>query len=363
MDNYWLERTKSRLDYSERIGYSAMQRILPIYEQALQNINKEINRLYVNYADKTGLDVMELTKILSNADKENFLLSIQVKMRKLGFNIADVYDPAYIGRLTRLEAMKQQIYWEIQSIAPRELEISESAYSKIIEESYSASRKDIREYLRREYRGFAHIDDMTKYQILRENWQGGNYSTRIWANNAMLNSRIEEVLPRVIGGGLVSGISQEKMQRQIREHFDVGRYYAMRLVRTETNYFTNQAELQSYIDEGIEYYRYEAILDKRTSKICRELNGQVFKVSEAEVGVNYPPLHPSCRSDTTVVFNEEAKREKVWNKVDWQEELRLRELEEKRKSGKGRDELGIYETQMRGLESEGYDRREMEMKL
>ena len=304
MSDYWLQRTKSRLDYAERIGYSAMEKILPIYEQALRNINKEINRLYVNYADKTGLDVMELTKILSGADRENFLTSIQAKMRKLGFNVADVYDPAYIGRLTRLEAMKQQIYWEIQAIAPRELEISEKAYSKIIEESYSASRRDIREYLGRDYRGFAHIDDMTKYQILRENWQGGNYSTRIWANNAILNSRIQEVLPKVVGGGLMSGISQEKMQRQIREYFDVGRYYAMRLVRTETNYFTNQAELQSYVDEGIEYYRYKAILDKRTSHICGDiLNNQIFKVSEAQVGLNYPPMHPNCRSDTEVVFN------------------------------------------------------------
>lgn len=320
MSDYWLERTKGRLDVAEKIGYEAMKDILPIYEQALGNINKEINRLYVNYAGKVGLDVMELTTILSGADRENFLTSIQSKMRMLGFNVGDVYDPRYIGRLTRLEAMKQQIYWEIQTIVPRELSISDRAYGKIIEESYSSSRKDIREYLGKDYKSFAQIDEFTKFQILRENWQGGNYSSRIWANNAMLNNRIQDVLPKVVGGGLVSGISQEKMQRQIREYFDVGRYYAMRLVRTETNYFTNQAELQSYKDENIEYYRYEAILDERTSDICRELNGEVFKVIEAEVGTNYPPLHPQCRSDTTIVFNEEARDEKVWTKAEWIQE-------------------------------------------
>lgn len=320
MSNYWLKRTKFRLDNAEKIGYSAMNKILPIYEQALQNINREINRLYVNYANKAGLDVMELTAVLSGADRENFVTSIQAKMKTLGFNIGDVYDPSYIGRLTRLEAMKQQIYWEIQSIAPRELNVSEGAYSKIIEESYSSSRKDIREYLGKDYRGFARIDELTKFQILRENWQGGNYSSRIWANNAMLNNRIQDVLPKVIGGGIISGISQEKMQRQIREYFDVSRYYSMRLVRTESNYFTNQAELQSYRDENIEYYRYEALLDERTSETCEELNGEVFKVIEAEVGTNYPPMHPNCRSDTTIVFNEEAKEEKVWTKAEWVKE-------------------------------------------
>jgi SPP1 gp7 family putative phage head morphogenesis protein len=350
MSNYWLERTKTRLDYSERIGYDAMKKILPIYEQALQNINKDINRLYVNYANKAGLDVMELTKILSGADREHFITSIQAKMRMLGFNIGDVYDPAYIGRLTRLEAMKQQIYWEIQSIAPRELGISEKAYSRIIEESYSSSRKDIREYLGKDYRGFSQINEFMKFQMLRENWQGGNYSTRRWANNSILNSRIQDVLPKVIGGGLVSGISQEKMQRQIREYFDVSRYNAMRLVRTETNYFTNQAELQSYKDEGVEYYRYEAILDERTSDICRELDGNVFKVMEARVGINYPPMHPQCRSDTTIVFNEEAKKEKVWTQAEW--------IEEHREKPKENDlTKDLFETQMRGLEQEGWKRR------
>ena len=361
MDNYWLKRTKARLNNAELVGVGAMNKILPIYEQALKNINKDINRLYVNYADKVGLDVKELTTILSGADKDNFLISIQAKMRTLGFNIGDVYDPKYIGRLTRLEALKQQIYWEIQSIAPREINISENAYRRIIEESYTASRKDIRGSLGKDYKGFAQIGELKQYQILRENWQGGNYSSRIWVNNAILNANIQDILPNVVGGGLVSGISQEKMARQLRESFDVGRYNAMRLIRTETNYFTNQAELQSYEDEGIEYYRYEAILDGRTSEICSELNGKVFKVSEAEVGLNYPPVHVNCRSDTTLVWNEEAKRTKVWSKEEWEEELRLQEIEANREKKK-LNEDSLYETQMKGLEREGYKRSDMEIK-
>jgi SPP1 gp7 family putative phage head morphogenesis protein len=353
MSDYWLKRTKARLDYAEQVGKGAMKDILSIYEQALQNINKDINRLYVNYADKTGLDVKELTEILTGAERSNFITSIQTKMMKLGFNIGDVYDPRYIGRLTRLEAMKQQIYWEIQSIAPQEEDISEQNYKKIIQESYKASKTDIRKHLGKQYRGFAQIDDMTTYQILRENWQGGNYSTRIWSNNALLNHKIDQVLPRIIGGGLVSGISQEKMQRQIRDHFDVGRYKAMRLVRTETNYFTNQAELQSYIDEGIEYYRYEAILDERTSDICRGLNGEVFKVIEAEVGTNYPPMHPNCRSDTTLVFAGEAKKEKVWTKTEWIQKQREKE-QQKEKPETDVDKIyqEVFETQREGYEGE-----------
>jgi SPP1 gp7 family putative phage head morphogenesis protein len=350
MSNYWLERTKGRLDYAEVVGKGAMEDILPIYEQALRNINKEINKLYSKYATEAGLDVRELTEILSGAERSRFLVDIRNKMLKLGFDLGDVYDPRYIGRITRLEAIKQQIYWEIQQIAPQEEAISESAYKKIIEESYKSSRTDIRKHLGKDYRAFAQIDDTVAYHILRENWKGGNYSTRIWANNARLNIKIQDVLPKVIGGGLVSGISQEKMARQIRDYFDVGRYNAMRLVRTETNYFTNQAELQSYVDEGIEYYRYEAILDERTSDICRRTNGKVFKVTEAEVGVNYPPLHPNCRSDTTLVFSGEAKEEKVWNKTEWLQETK--EQEEPEPTNVEEAYREVLEAQKTGYEAE-----------
>lgn len=367
---YWENRMVDRISDAEKIGHTTIKEILPLYEQALQNINKDINRLFVNYSEETGLDVLELSRVLSGADKNNFLKSIQAKMRHLGFDVSSVYNERYLSRLTRLEALKQQIYWEIQAIAPQEVDISEKNYKRIIQESYKTSTKDIREYLAEfevykdvEKLGtgaFATLDNSTVYEILRENWQGGNYNTRIWANNSMLNAKIQDVLPRVVGGGLLSGISQEKMQRQIREHFNVGRYYSMRLVRTETNYFLNQAELQSYKDEGIEYYEYLAILDNRTSETCEGLHGKTFKVEDAEVGFNYPPMHPNCRSDTFLVWKEEAKRTKVWSKEGWEEELRLQELEAKRAKKQEEDEL--YETQMKGLESEGYKREDMEMR-
>lgn len=81
MSNYWQERAKSRLVRAEQIGLEAMNKTLPIYDQALKNINKEINSIYINYSNKVGLDVSELTKILSGADKNNFLRNIQLKMK------------------------------------------------------------------------------------------------------------------------------------------------------------------------------------------------------------------------------------------------------------------------------------------
>ena len=71
---------------------------------------------------------------------------------------------------------------------------------------------------------------------------------------------------------------------------------ALRLVRTETAWVQCEATKQNYLDNDIKYYEFSAFLDKKTSKICKELDGKVIKVEEAIVGKNMPPLHPNCRS-------------------------------------------------------------------
>lgn len=43
-------------------------------------------------------------------------------------------------------------------------------------------------------------------------------------------------------------------------------------------------------------FRFNAVIDGRTTPICRSLNGRIFDIEEAQAGVNIPPLHPRCRS-------------------------------------------------------------------
>ena len=65
---------------------------------------------------------------------------------------------------------------------------------------------------------------------------------------------------------------------------------------TATSWSFNQGIKQAMIDNDVKEYRYTAILDNRTSEICKGLHGMIFKVKDIEVGVNYPPMHRYCRS-------------------------------------------------------------------
>ena len=40
-------------------------------------------------------------------------------------------------------------------------------------------------------------------------------------------------------------------------------------------------------------------------EICQNLDGEVFKVEERETGVNFPPMHPYCRSSFEIVVPED----------------------------------------------------------
>jgi uncharacterized protein with gpF-like domain len=49
---------------------------------------------------------------------------------------------------------------------------------------------------------------------------------------------------------------------------------------------------------SIKKYMFLAALDKRTCKKCGNLDGETFNISDAKVGMNYPPMHEGCRCTT-----------------------------------------------------------------
>lgn len=66
-----------------------------------------------------------------------------------------------------------------------------------------------------------------------------------------------------------------------------------RYARTKTTEVFNRGRLEYFNETGVvEAYQYSAILDGRTSNICRALDGKIFEKDKAPV----PPLHFNCRS-------------------------------------------------------------------
>ena len=137
-------------------------------------------------------------------------------------------------------------------------------------------------------------------------WTGEAYSDRIWSNTGALASNVKDELLV----SLMTGRSTRDTAQAIAERFGVGQNNARRLVRTESAFFHNQMELLSYEDAEITKYRFVAVLDKRTSHICQKHDNKLYDTDKAVPGVNYPPLHPWCRS-TTIAHDEDADYSKL----------------------------------------------------
>ena len=149
--------------------------------------------------------------------------------------------------------------------------------------------------------------------VLKELWDANtkNWSKNIWcADGKDIEQRVASnmrKLQQTIEKGIVDcvarGASKDELVKTLVGRFNVSFNEANRLARTELTYIQNQATMDSYKKANVEEYEYLSAKDNRVSPICLEQNGKRYKVSEAIVGVNYPPLHVNCRCTTIAVIN------------------------------------------------------------
>ena len=147
---------------------------------------------------------------------------------------------------------------------------------------------------------FNTINDRLIEEVIRTNWSGLSFSDRIWEHRRKLALTLKEELNR----GLIRGDSLQDISRVIADKLNNSYSNAMRLVRTESCYVMNEATVNNYKENGIKEYEFMAFLDKKTSPQCRELDGKIISVEEYKAGLNFPPLHPNCRSCIIPIIKE-----------------------------------------------------------
>ena len=260
-EQYWIDRANRRMD-----GYQ-----ISAIKQA-----KIINRSYnqtCNYVQS------EIAKILRHIGDEDSL--------------------AYEYRMKRLNALLAKTQKKMQELYGVTLNDTTEFLRNIIPEAYYHTIFDIAQAVG-EQPVFSAVNTRLIDQIVNDQWSGKNYSQRIWWNTSKLSEDVQQLLTTAA----MSGESIYKTSRRLSERFGESMNNSVRLIRTETTYSCNQAELASYEELDIDRYKYVATLDTRTSPICQKLDGQIFNTKDAKAGVNLPAMHPNCRSTTIPYFKE-----------------------------------------------------------
>jgi SPP1 gp7 family putative phage head morphogenesis protein len=136
----------------------------------------------------------------------------------------------------------------------------------------------------------------------------GNYSKAIL--DKLKGSLIAATVP--LNGQPV--ISRRELQQQIEKTLNVGKVRAEMIARTETTYAYNNARLATMQESGlVDYVRFLAIDDNRTTDICRSRNGMLIPIGETLLlAANRPPLHVRCRSMLSPVMTQVNPTHAKW---------------------------------------------------
>lgn len=304
---YWQKRAEAALIANEKSILEYEKELRRAYEETLTRIEKEINAFYAKYARENKIDLATARQRLNAAELKAFK-----HQEKLYFSEATRLglDPQYRKYLrglsarsyiSKLEEITANIRHEVEKLSKEFEKGLETKLKEGYEDSYYKPLYDIDQSIGLSA-DFTALGKRTVDKAINATWLEDNFSGRIWKNKTALLTQLNQILPQEF----VRGRGPKEVAKDLAKRLDVSYSSAVRLARTEMNHISNQATLDAYKDSGVlERYEYLATLDSRTSDICREMDGKVFKLSEAQTGVNLPPLHPHCRSTTIPWFSEE----------------------------------------------------------
>ena len=304
--DYWEKRQVKR----EAKAFTTMQDIEKEYkialEKAKQNINKELSRIGTTYMKDNNLSYHDALKLLKGdeykvwkkdlhdymAEYNKLLKTAPLEAKKLYLEIETL---SARSRISHLDSLKAQVDMEMVKLIFGVEDSAKNALTSVYRDTFIEVTKDL---------GINAIVSRDKIKaVLDRPWSGSNFSERIWSNT----DKLAQTVKQEIVNGMIQGINLQTMTKRVSKRFETAKKNDVeRLLRTEVNYTLNQATLDGYKEAGIEKYEFSATLDSRTSQICSELNGEIFEIKKIAVGLNYPPMHPRCRSTTIPIVDYES---------------------------------------------------------
>lgn len=273
------------------------------YKRTAKELEKEIASYFQRYGKDNVIEFRTMMQDLPKADRDLLFKDMEAFALKYPEHADKLPVRESIYKLNRLQGLHystEMKLLELGAIEQQELE-------KHLEKTYGKRYAEMMHELGIGHSFLAVNDEVMKSTLYARWVNGGNFSDRIWDNK----QRLLEQLRTRYRDGLARGDNYSKLTKEIIERLDVGSSDARRLVWTEASFVLNQAHTHAYQNAGVEEYEISAIMDHKTSPICREMDGKVFRFDEMEVGTNFPPFHPYCRTTFIGVLEERDEEREI----------------------------------------------------
>lgn len=314
MANYWQDRFVQLEKAQMNKGIEYYHELEKQYTKAAEEVQKEIMKWYGRLAKNNEISVSDARKLLTNDELQEFKWSVETYIQKGRENDIDgrwmkeLENASAKVHINRLEAMKLQMQQQVEMLYGNEID----SFDKHIRDTYTEG------FYRTAYEiqkglgvgtNLAKLDTEKINKIIAKPWtaDGSNFSSRIWKQKNQLVNELHNGLSQAF----IRGTEPYDLTKQISERFKVSKGQAGRLVMTETAYFHSAAQIDAFKELGVKEYEITAVLDSRTSELCRDMDGKHLPVSEFKAGITAPPFHCWCRSTTVPYFNDEFTEEET----------------------------------------------------
>lgn len=303
---YWLRRKDNQMWELMEDAEAVARQMRKYYASSSMYIQDKISGIYNRFKTEHHLTDKEAKALLNstkNKDDINALINKIKRMPKSDEKdrlIAELESPAYASRIRRLQEVQELIDENASMIYKQDVRRTEKLLKNVANESYYETMYDIQARTGAAF-SFTALDPKKVYKLLKRKWEGSSFSDRIWSNTQHLAETVKDELML----NFLTGRTEDEASKAIMERYQVGYNQARRLVRTESAYVANEMDADAYEEAGIMHYMIVATLDLKTSEICQEMDGQIFLLKDKQVGVNFPPFHPWCRSTTVESENPE----------------------------------------------------------
>ena len=280
------------------------QHLAKYYQQAIDNINSELEHELLNMKKGHFLnqEVVEATDVQHFQDKAKKIVEQANQMRKAGKQVtyADfskavndqmrVYNATM--RINRLEMLKSQIGLEMVQSG---IDVDNDLHEKLSQDYIDEVKRQA---------GIMGVTakpsmwtDSKVAKIIMGQTESANFSQRLWANQAALKARLDQV----ISTGIIQGQNPREMATKLKANVAKTianyRYVTERLARTESARVQHRAQIDSLIANDYRFCKWHA--EPGHCKACGEIasndpdgNGQgIYEVDD----VPTVPVHPCCR--------------------------------------------------------------------
>lgn len=176
-----------------------------------------------------------------------------------------------------------------------------NALKKFLTDLYRKGRNDLRKELPRKFENelpnvdpedalayleakALNISGVLEQRLVNDARQAMLTGVSAGESNAQIVERLREVFAPYVGATVAGDVIQPSRLETI--------------VRTNLTDAYNQGRLVQGREAGdlLEAWQYSAIMDDRTTPVCRELDGKVFMADDPNVDTLRPPRHFNCRS-------------------------------------------------------------------